>query len=370
MSMLKVIDIVYFHYKEFNNPTEVLKKHRPSIGFSDFTQDSLKVQFIKHLEFEGFEKINGIEFNFFKSRNNFWHIPFKTHRFVKRQHPDVVIVEGIIFPLQLMHLKFSLGAKCKIFVQHHGEQPYSGIKSTLQKLADRCIHTYLFTSHGNSEVWINRKIIKYPGKCRELLEASTDFVRLNQKQSQAKLNINPLHNNFIWVGRLNKNKDPVTVLKGFRKYAEGNSRARLYMIFQNDDLIHEVRNIIELFEELKKAIILVGKVDHEQLPYWYSAVDYYISGSHREGSGYALLEAMACGCIPIVTAIPSFEKLTADGKIGFLYPAGDEFCLYRTLEKLSAIDTNSERIRVESYFKEHASFQTIANELTAILTSS
>src|SRR6185436_10998463 len=110
--------------------------------------------------------------------------------------------------------------------------------------------------------------------------------------------------NFLFVGRLNKNKDPMTVLKGFEKYLATEPFAKLHMIFSVDDLLPELNAFIDQSPALSKAVVLKGFVPNDELAYWYSAADFYISASHSEGGSYALMEAMACGCIPILTAIP------------------------------------------------------------------
>ena len=226
--MIRVVDIVYYYHNEFNSPRQVLDKHSPSLGFADFLSGQFQIQFVKHLNYEGFEKIRGKTYAFFKSRNRFWHIPLKTHRYIKSQHPDIVIVEGLVFPLQIIFLKLTLGKTSRIIVQHHGEKPFNGIKVLFQKIADRNIQAYLFTSIKNATEWINRAVIRNPDKCREVLESSTYFKRQDKLKSQARLGISGIYN-FLWVGRLNKNKDPLTVLKAFKKYGLFHPNARLYM---------------------------------------------------------------------------------------------------------------------------------------------
>ena len=55
---------------------------------------------------------------------------------------------------------------------------------------------------------------------------------------------------------------------------------------------------------------------------FYSAADLFVVGSHHEGSGYALMEACACGAVPVVTGIPTFRLLTGSGSIGALWTPG------------------------------------------------
>jgi glycosyltransferase involved in cell wall biosynthesis len=364
--MIKVVDIVYYFHEEFNSPEQVLRKHSPTLGFSDFIDQRFNMTFVKHLNHQGFMKKENAYYAFFRSRNRFWHIPFNTHRYVKKQNPDVVIVEGLIFPLQLIFLKILLSTKCRIIAQHHGERPFKGVKKIFQKIADLYTEIYLFTSISNAEEWIKKGIIKDPGKCRELLEASTHFSRKDKAESHRKLGLSGKQN-FLWVGRLDNNKDPLTVVKAFEKYAALYPQATLYMIYHEQELLDEVKNMVDQSNILSKAVVIVGQVEHEKLAWWFSAADFYISGSHREGSGYALLEAMACGCIPIVTAIPSFRKITGGGKCGFLYPPGNAEALFIVLKSLDNTNRDSCRKEVEDYFQKNLSFKSIADKLCGIL---
>jgi len=174
--------------------------------------------------------------------------------------------------------------------------------------------------------------------------------------------------NFLWVGRLNKNKDPLTVLKAFKKYGLYHPNARLYMIYQDEELLEEVKNRVLQSVVLEDAVKLIGKVDHRDLPFWFSAANFFISGSLSEGSGYALLEAMACGCIPVVTAIPSFEKITEKGKYGYLFPPGDFDVLARLLENMNTVPIEKERQKIEKYFRENLSFRSIAESLGDVIS--
>jgi glycosyltransferase involved in cell wall biosynthesis len=199
-----------------------------------------------------------------------------------------------------------------------------------------------------------------------VLEASTNFIRRDKVKSQARVGMTGAYN-FLWVGRLNKNKDPLTVLKAFKKYGLYHPNARLYMIYQDEELLEEIKNKVLQSVVLEDAVKLIGKVDHRELTYWFSASNFYISGSLSEGSGYALLEAMACGCIPVVTAIPSYEKITEKGNYGFLYPPGDVEGLALLLEQMNTLPIEKERQRIEKYFREKLSFKSIAESLGDVI---
>lgn len=363
---MKIVNIVYHHHAEFNNPEEVIKKHAPSNGFIDFMPAQIKPVLVKHVAFEGALKKQNTDFVFFRSSNKSWYIPFKTHKYISRQQPDIVMVEGLVFPLQVIALKFILGKKTHILAQHHGELPAKGLKKILQRLADRYISAYLFTSLDNATPWINAGIISATDKCKSLLEASTWLKPSGKKQSRKDLDLEEDKIIYLWVGRLNENKDPVTALRGFEKFVANESKARLYMIYQQESLLKSIEQIIAESEILRHAVKLVGKIPHEQLSTWYSAADFYIAASHREGSGYALLEAMACGCFPVVSNIPTFKKITGYGKAGILFRKADANALALVLEQSIAFKNDSLRQKVIRHFEEELSFKKIADDLYLI----
>ncbi len=363
--MIKLIDISFFANTEFAGGIDAINAFKPAFGYIDFIKGRLDIQVIKHAGREETLIYQGVQFSFFKGRNRLWHIPFKTFSYVKKQEPGIVIVQGIGFPLQVLMLRFTLGRSCAIIVQHHAERPLRGIKKTLQKMADKCIDAYLFTTGKNAEEWYDEGIIDNAAKYNELLELSTYFSRLDKKQSRKKLGMGD-NDIFLWVGRLEANKDPITVLKGFEKYVSSRPSAILYMVYQEDQLLPEVKKMMTESIFLNRSVRLIGKIERDELPAWFSAADFYLSGSHREGSGTALIEAMACGCIPVVTNIPSFSSITAGGQHGILYTPGDAESLSGALKALDKIDKENFSANVVSHFEKKLSFKAIADDLYEI----
>jgi len=335
--------------------------------YISYLPKNLEVIVVEHINYEGHVVKDNIHFSFFKSRNKFFHIPFKTLRYIRNQEPDVVIVQGCIFPFKLLVLKLLLQRDCAVIVQHHGERPFNGLKRVFQQVADLFVDAYMFTTLGNSNAWIDKKVIKNKDKIFEVLEGSSYFKKQDKQASRAKLEIEG-KDVFLWVGRLAVEKDPLTVLGGFEKYLHYNPEAKLYMIYQAETLLPEVQAKINNSSFLQKGVHLVGKIPHPQLESWYSAADFFILGSHREGSGFALIESMACGCIPVVTAIPSFKTITVDGDFGFLYKVENEDSLLMALIKAGETDKDLMSGKVLEHFHKNMSFSTIANKIFDVIT--
>lgn len=360
--MIKLVDVTYYTHLEYHKPEQVLEKHHLVTRYAEFLRNKMQVQFVKHAGFEGFSLHNGLLYQFFRGINKFRYLPFKANRFISNQHPDVVLVQGLVFPVQVILLRIQCQRNCKIVVQHHGELPFKGIKLAFQKLASKCVDAYLFTSAGNAEIWKQKGVISQRQPIFEVLEASTDFLAQDKWESRKKLNIHAKGNLFLWVGRLNVNKSPLTILKAFAQYLHFKPLSRLYMIYQTSEQLDEIQQLLWADARLESAVYLIGQVPNDKLQLWFSAADYYLSGSFKEGSGYALIEAMACGCISVVTDIPPFRKITENGKYGYLYRAGDEWALYKTLCDLEQPSHISPQYVIR-HFNQDLSFNRIADDV-------
>ncbi|MGB3838694.1 MAG: glycosyltransferase family 4 protein [Rhodanobacter sp.] len=164
----------------------------------------------------------------------------------------------------------------------------------------------------------------------------------------------------LWVGHLNRNKDPLTVLEGVARAATRLPGLQLWCVFGHAPLLEDVRQRIVGDPRLAGRVHLLGKVTHAQVEQLMQAADVFVSGSHAEGSGYALLEALACGVVPVVTDIPSFRALTDGGRIGKLWPCGDAGGLAAAL-----LDLGSSRMppaRVRAHFDAALSFAAVGRQ--------
>jgi glycosyltransferase involved in cell wall biosynthesis len=140
------------------------------------------------------------------------------------------------------------------------------------------------------------------------------------------------------------------------------------MIYATAGSEYHEGDFFDKYSGLSSAIHLQGEVVHEQLRYWYSSADFIISSSHYEGSGIAVGEALSCGCIPILTQIPSFHTISDSGRLGLLYPAGDEEALLTKLEESLQLDHIALREQVLAWHRQQLSSDAVARKIVQVFS--
>lgn len=365
---MNLISLTYTKKKDFDQPLAWLHRVRLYIGILEELSQSYSVISIDRINYQGDLFRNGVQHHFPDFGEGTFSAALKLNRRASRMMPDIVLVQGMIFPLQVILLRIQLGRKVKIIVQNHAERPGRRHHRLLQTMADPFIDAYLFTAKEMGADWVRKHIIRRPEKIRQVMEASSVFRPGDSRTARTRLGItgDPV---FLWVGRLNDNKDPLTVVKAFLSFAEWHSTARLYMLFHTRELQPDIEAILDSTPGGREKVMLVGEKTHTEIEQWYHAADYIISGSHYEGGGIAVCEAMSCGCIPVLTDILSFRMMTGDGACGILYPAGNIGALTLALEQITAEDTTVEKQKVLQQFRKELSFGAIADRIHAIAAS-
>lgn len=278
--------------------------------------------------------------------------------------PDVVHVNGLIFPALVAALRRALPDPVAIAVQHHGgEFPVRGSgpvgmwrrRKWRQGLdaADACS----FTAADQAQAWREAGVLGQP-RVIEIVEAGTRIRQVPRERARTATGLSgaPL---ILWVGRLTANKDPLTALDGLDIALPVLRDARVAFLFSEQMLGDRVGERITSSAVLRDRVSMIGGIPHDEMANYYGAADFFISGSHAEGSGYALIEAMACGLVPVVTDIPSFRTIA--GPAGVFWPAGNAAAFSSALLDACSRDLGAERERVQRQFAEVLSWEAIAS---------
>jgi glycosyltransferase involved in cell wall biosynthesis len=359
---MKFIFTSYISSPEYDRPHAWLKRIQGYTGILGQLAKSHTVVGIERINYEGEYMQDGVHYYFIRQRRKIARFPFYQHRLIKKIKPDIVFINGFIFPLQVVQLRLTLGPSVKIILLHRAERPAKGIKKLLQRLSDKCVNAYLFTATEFGNEWQSNIDTR---KIHEVIQASSVFhpASRNVAREATLVEGDPV---FLWVGSLTQRKDPLTVVNAFLEFVKTYPGARLYMIYQSAELLREINALVEKSAQ-RNAVILIGRVDHDQLLAWYNSADFFITGSHYEGSGVALSEAMSCGCIPITSDFISFKKMT--NQCGLMYPAGNEKELIKILLQTPGLDREKVKIEVLRQFHDELSFEAIARKIQNVIDS-
>jgi glycosyltransferase involved in cell wall biosynthesis len=239
---------------------------------------------------------------------------------VRCLRPDIVHVNSLLAAIPTLALRITCGTRPRTFVQHHGEPPGTGRTRRAQAIVRRVVNGYLFTgAEGQAVAWRNAGILRPDTPTFEVIESSSDLAALSPMEARALTGVvgDPA---IVWVGRLIDGKDPRTALDAFERLGSDHS-AHLWLLYSNATLERSLRESVEASPMLQDRVHFVGHVPHHDISAWFSSADIVLSTSRREGSGYALIEALGCGCTPIVTDIAPHRSIV--GSLGRQFPVGD-----------------------------------------------
>ena len=98
---------------------------------------------------------------------------------------------------------------------------------------------------------------------------------------------------------------------------------------------------------IQDSVRLLPTVSHEQLANLFAASQVSVSPSSHDGTPNTLLEAMACGCFPVLGRVESLHEWIIEGKNGFFCDESDAnslaSCIIRALQN-PALRTAAARI--------------------------
>lgn len=76
-----------------------------------------------------------------------------------------------------------------------------------------------------------------------------------------------------------------------------------------------------------ERVRLIGDMPYTDIPELYALADVVVSVPSSDATPMSVLEALACGVVPIVSDLPSLREWITDGANGYLVPIGDRDAL-------------------------------------------
>jgi glycosyltransferase involved in cell wall biosynthesis len=278
--------------------------------------------------------------------------------------PDVFHVHGLGFPRDVLSLA-SLAPGIPIVLQDHASRPPRIWRRALWRTEMSVAAGIAFCSLRQARPFADARIIGPNTPLYEIPESTSRFVPGDRQEARRLTGLegDPV---VLWVGHLDANKDPITVLQGISAAARELPGLALYCCFGSAPLLRAVEDRIATDPHLRGRVHLLGRVSHESIEQLMRAADLFVLGSHREGSGYSLIEALACGLPPVVTDIPSFRSLTGAGTAGMLWPCGDSHALSEAIRSVAAGAGVGMRAAVRAHFDLELSSESLGLKLAAM----
>jgi glycosyltransferase involved in cell wall biosynthesis len=278
--------------------------------------------------------------------------------------PDVFHVHGLGFPRDVLSLG-SMAPGIPIILQDHANRPPRIWRRGLWRREMSIAAGIAFCALQQARPFADAGLIFPETRLYEIPESTSRFAPGDRQEARRMTGLkgDPA---LLWVGHLNANKDPLTVLDGISAAATVLPHLQLYCCFGAAPLLGEVQARIATDRNLRDRVHLLGRVSHERIEQLMRAADLFVLGSHCEGSGYSLIEALACGLPPVVTDIPSFRSLTGAGAVGMLWPCDDPHALCESLRSIAARAGSEMRTAVRAHFDRELSFDSLGVKLAAM----
>jgi glycosyltransferase involved in cell wall biosynthesis len=280
---------------------------------------------------------------------------------IRKLQPSVVHVHGLDFPADVAVLRGVLPDR-PILVQDHASRPPRLWRRRTWRRGLAVASAIAFCSREQSRPFARAGLIGARTQVCEIPESSSRFTPGAQAQARARTQLtgDPA---VLWVGHLDANKDPLTVLDGLSEAGRSLPNLQLWCCFGKAPLWDAVTSRIARDPRLNGRVHLLGTVPHAEIEHMMRAANFFVAGSRREGSGYALIEALACGLPPVVTNIPSFRALTGDGAVGELWPCGSAQSLSEALLAIASQPREALRLRVRAHFEGQLSLEALGQKL-------
>ena len=299
----------------------------------------------------------------------YWEPALRLARRLRGLHPEVVHIFGLTLDINLALLvRAARQVDAAVVVHFHGGVPSAGKRiRRLQRHTLAGVDRVLFTHPEQARPWIEAGLIPGWERIEQVIETSVELQPVPRDIARERTGMrgDPV---CLMVANLQPRKDPLTTVRGFARIATAQPEARLYMHYLTNELEGELRALLADLPEIATRVEFRGRATPEEMPAIYSSADVLLQASLREWSGLSVLEAMACGCIPVVTDIPPFQTLTAGGRYGRLFPAGDAQALAATMLSLDPATRGALAAEVSAHFARELSFPAMARRMEQVYT--
>jgi glycosyltransferase involved in cell wall biosynthesis len=208
----------------------------------------------------------------------------------------------------------------------------SGIPRTLIRPLSRLCESMTVVGPEVAEYFV--KTIGIPAARVTIVPNGVDVKSFDYDAGAARHELGLDRGEFIvgTIGRLEPEKDQITLLDVFRQFSAGHPQTRL-MIAGDGSLAGELRAYADRIGVADRTLFLGYRRDVSKL---LAAMDAFILPSIREGLPISLIEAMAARRAVVASDVGGVSDLVRDGEHGFVVAARDTAGFVAALQRLKA----------------------------------
>jgi len=158
-----------------------------------------------------------------------------------------------------------------------------------------------------------------------------------------------LKENIIYSNRLHKKLYQIeSVINAFKLFLENSiDKSWKLVIAATGEETNNLKSMVEHLN-LKGNVEFVGWVDQDKNVEYYSKARLFVSIPESDATSISLLEAMAYGCIPVLSDLPANREWIDDGKNGIIVNSPSENIFERALKlNISEVASINKRIIIE-----------------------
>src|SRR5262249_11674850 len=157
-------------------------------------------------------------------------------RAAARFEPDLVHVNGLGFPARTWLLRRPLTAATALVVQDHasgdpGDAPAA--KNAVRRSLMRPGDAFLFSPPQQADAWRRARLIASTQSVHAVMESSTTIAPMPREEARSESGVTGAPA-ILWVGRLNANKDPLTVLDALEHATIALPSSTLTIVYGDD----------------------------------------------------------------------------------------------------------------------------------------
>jgi glycosyltransferase involved in cell wall biosynthesis len=275
--------------------------------------------------------------------SKFWNV-----KKIVRKYDIIHLVDDVMYPNKQF---VELNKKCVMTVWENIpfnpmsilKKPTSTAWNSIKSKIDHYLpvsedSAYLLRLNGISEERITKI---HPGIDTNFFKKNIDEKLLNTINSENKFML-------LGVGRLVYEKGITFTLRALRKLKDyGRNILYVHIGTGDNNFLKYLTRITELLG-ISENVKIIGSIPYSEMPKYYSMADSFILPSvpnfyWEEQLGYATLESMSCGTVPIVSDSTATREVVPD-ECGFRVPAGNVQQVCEVVEQIMDSPEESRKI--------------------------